>query len=459
MIGRETTRLFVIGSAMALAMAVGVRAEQAGQQPPAQQPPVQPPAQQPPASGTAAGPRPAPAAPGAQQPRRPPQPGETAAEYYKNIKILKDVPADQLPLAMNFIAASLGVGCDFCHVVGPQGGFDRDEKKPKETARKMLQMVEAINTQQFEGRQQVNCTTCHHGSHKPDRNTVLAVEMTPGEAAAAQREGAERRGGPGRGGIGPGAPGAQSPQAGASASGPPAGRGAADARGSQEEPSDPPPPAESVDQVLEKYVQALGGQPALARAKTRVMKGTVTPRDLQTSPITVQEKVTGEYRIDVQNDQRQQTRAFDGKSAWVQTPNGAREVEGLNAQQIARLADLGLPLNAKQRYPNLRSARYGSIDGTPTIVLIGSPAANVTEHLEFDRTTGLLLRRTIFTKTPLGQLHEQVDYSDYRDVSGIKMPYQIRYSTWNNVTTQKFNDITLNAPIDEAQFAKPAAAR
>ncbi len=211
--------------------------------------------------------------------------------------------------------------------------------------------------------------------------------------------------------------------------------------------------------MLAKYVQALGGKDALAQAKTRVMRGTATGRDLQTTPISVQEKVTGEYRIDTEGRQGTQTRVYNGKAAWVQLPNGIRDVEGLNAQQIARLADLGLPLNARQRYPNLRSARYGTIDGTPTIVLIGSPAPNVTEHLHFDRATGLLLRRTILTRTSLGQLHEQVDYSDYRDVSGVKMPHQVRYATWNNVTTQKFNGIALNAPIDEAQFTRPAAAR
>jgi photosynthetic reaction center cytochrome c subunit len=425
-IGRHGTRVFIIGSAIALTIGISARAQQS----PAQQPPAQPPA--PPQGG--------------QQPRRPPRPGETAAEYYKNIKILKDLPAEQLPITMQFIAASLGVGCDHCHVTGPQGGFDRDEKKPKDTARKMLEMVETINTEQFEGRQQVNCTTCHHGSNKPDRNTVLAVEVTAGEAAAAQRAGAERgRGGPGA----PGGAGAPGPQA---APGAPGGPGA---RGPQGEPGEPPPPAESVDQVLDKYVQALGGQAALVRAKTRVMRGTATARDLQTSPINVQEKVTGEYRIDTQGRQGPQSRVFDGKSAWVQMPNGIRDVEGVNAQQIARLADLGLPLNVKQRYPNLRSARYGTIDGTPTIVLIGSPATNVTEHLDFDRATGLLLRRTVFTRTPLGQLHERVDYSDYRDVAGVKVPHQVRYATWNNVTTQKFSDVTINAPIDAAQFAKP----
>src|SRR5205823_11410140 len=123
---------------------------------------------------------------GAEQPRRPPHQYEEADEYYKNNKILKDLPGDQLPKTMQYIAASLVVDCDFSHVTGPQGGFDRDEKKPKDTARKMLQMVETNNTQQFEGRLQVNCTTCHHGNNRPDRNTVLAVELTPGEAAAAQ---------------------------------------------------------------------------------------------------------------------------------------------------------------------------------------------------------------------------------------------------------------------------------
>src|SRR5436190_10298848 len=249
-----------MGSALAFVLAIGVRAQQV---------PAQPPQGAAPASAPAAAPPQGAPPQGAQQPRRPPRAGETAAEYYKNIKILKDVPADQLPLAMQFIAASLGVGCDFCHVTGPQGGFDRDEKKPKETARKMLQMVDAINTQQFEGRQQVNCTTCHHGNSRPDRNTVLAADMTPGEAAAAQRAGGERgrgfgapAGGGAPGGAGPegaaAAPAASAAQ-GAPGSSPGTGRpGGPGGRGSQRDP-EPPPPAESVDQVLDKYMQALGG--------------------------------------------------------------------------------------------------------------------------------------------------------------------------------------------------------
>ena len=71
------------------------------------------------------------------------QTGQTAGQHYKNIQVLKDIPADQLPNAMQYVAASLGVQCNFCHV---QGQFESDEKPMKATARKMMQMVNSINS-------------------------------------------------------------------------------------------------------------------------------------------------------------------------------------------------------------------------------------------------------------------------------------------------------------------------
>ena len=87
----------------------------------------------------------------------------------KNVQILKDVPAEQLPLAMQYITASLGVGCDFCHVTGPGGAFDKDDKEPKQRARDMMKMMAAINTEQFEGRQTIGCMSCHNGRMRPTR--------------------------------------------------------------------------------------------------------------------------------------------------------------------------------------------------------------------------------------------------------------------------------------------------
>jgi photosynthetic reaction center cytochrome c subunit len=373
-------------------------------------------------------------------PPRPPRPGETAGEYYKNIKVLKDIPATDLPPTMQFIAASLGVQCSFCHVTGPQGGFDKDEKKPKETARTMMKMVMDINNHQFEGRQRVGCATCHHGHNTPERTPPLAVEMTPAEAARAAEMRAARGGGPGRGEAAPGMA--------AQGRGNPQGRGEA-------APAEPPKPSETIDQVIDKYLQALGGRAALEAAKTRVMVGTATTRDLQTVPIKVQEKSTGEFRMDLDTRPAPIVRATDGKAIWVQMGQNVRDAEGLQAQQATRLADFGVPLHMKTHYQNLTPSRYGTIDGSETILVTGRVTPDVNEQLQFDRQSGMLLRRTILTRTAFGNLLEQVDYGDYRDVSGVKVSFQVRYATWNELLTAKFSDVTMNAPIDEAQFSRP----
>jgi photosynthetic reaction center cytochrome c subunit len=415
--------LIASGSAAAFLISIGVRAQQAPAQPPAA---GQPSTQQ--------------AAPlQAPQPPRPPRPGETSAEYFKNIKVLKDLPAEQLRPTMEFIAASLGVQCNFCHVVGSQGGFDKDEKKQKDTARHMMQMVADINTRAFEGRQQVGCATCHHGKTPPERTPPLAVEMTPAEAARAAANRAARAGGPG--GPPPG--------------GAPGGGGRGEGRGAGQ-PAEAPRPTETVDQVIDKYVQAMGGQAALTPVKSRVMKGTATTRDLQTVPVTVQEKASGEFRFDLETRPYPVSRATNGKATWVQAGPNARDLEGLQAQQATRLADLGIVLNLKQHYQNLAVSRYSTIDGTETILVTGRPAPTTIEQLYFDRKTGLLLRRIILTPTGFGNLLEQVDYSDYRDVNGVKVPFQVRYASANDVITQKFSDVQFNAPIDDAQFGKPA---
>jgi hypothetical protein len=423
--GRSVARLVMASATAALFAGLTVRAQQA----PAPQP-------VPGGAPTAA------ARPPQGAPPRPPKPGETSAEYFKNIKVLKDLPAEELRPTMEFIAASLGVRCDHCHVVGPQGGFDKDEKKPKETAREMLRMVTEINTRAFEGRQRVGCATCHHGRTPPERTPPLATEMTAAEAARAAQQRAARGGGPG--GPPPGA-----------APGQPGGRGQRGA-GAGEEAVEEPKPTETIDQVVDKYVQALGGHAALAQAKTRVMKGTATLRDLQTAPVTVQETATGQYRQDLETAGRPTTRATDGKAVWMQMGPNTRDLEGLQAQQATRLADFSVPLTIKEHYKNLTVSRYSSVDGTDAILVTGRPAPDVIEQLFFDKSNGLLLRRVIQTTTSLGNLLEQVDYADYHDVSGVKVPFQVRYATWNDVVTEKFTDVKLNTPIEAAQFAKPA---
>ena len=372
-------------------------------------------------------------APPAQAPGQPPAGVRGGPQPPKNIQVLKDVPPDQIMLTMQYVAASLGVQCNYCHV---QGQNDSDDKDTKKVAREMMKMVDKLNATFFEGKPRVSCASCHNGRAKPVRTPPLAINMTPEQAAAAAA---------GRGRGGPGGP---------------AGQGG------------PGGPTESVDDVIAKYVQALGGQPVLHSAKTRVMSGTVTTRDLVSSNVTVQETSTGAYRIDIATQPNPTTRATDGTSAWAIGGGGrgggggavpeARELAGFQMQQGLRLADFALPLGLKTRYSTLLvNKAYDAIDGRPVVVLTGTTYPNVTEQLSFDRESGLLLRRVITTGSggvgySIMNLPEQIDYSDYRDVGGLKVAHTVRHATWNQVTTEKFADVKINAPIADDVFAKPA---
>jgi photosynthetic reaction center cytochrome c subunit len=388
--------------------------------------------------------------PAAQAPGQPPG-GGRGGQQPRNLQVLKDVPPDQLQLTMQYIAASLGVQCNYCHV---QGQNDLDDKEPKKIARQMMKMVDQLNSTFFDGKPRVSCASCHNGRNRPVRTAPLAIEMTPEQAAAA----AAGRGG--RGGQG-GPGGAAAPGRGAPPGGP--GRGAG--------PQEPPVPTETVDQILAKYVQALGGAQALESAKTRVMTGTQTTRDLVSTPITVREKNTGQYRIDIASQPNPSIRATSGTAAWAVgggggrggggDPNAARDLAGFQMQQGLRLADFALPLRAKERYTTLLvNKSYETINGRPVVVITGTPYPNVTEQLSFDRETGLLLRRAVHTTSGgtglnILNLGEQIDYSDYRDVGGVKVPHTVRHATHNQVTTLKFTDVKINAPVDDQVFAKP----
>jgi photosynthetic reaction center cytochrome c subunit len=397
---------------------------------------------------------------GAQQPPGPGG-GRGGPQPPKNIQVLKDVPVDQLMLTMQYIAASLGVQCTYCHV---QGQNDLDDKDTKKRAREMMKMVQDINGKFFDGTQRLSCASCHNGRPKPLRTPPLAVHMTPAEAAAAAAGRGRGRGGPG--GPGGGAPAAPGAQEGRAEPGVPVAEGrGGPGRGAG--PQEPPEPTETVDEVIAKYVQALGGQPALQNATTRVMTGTVTSRDLVTSNVTVQEKSTGEYRIDIATQPIPTIRAFNGKTAWAvggggggrgAAPDAPRDLAAFQMQQGLRLADFTLPLRLKDRYTNLLvNKAYETIDTKPVVVITGRVAPNVTEQLSFDRASGLLLRRLIITTGErLMNLPEQIDYSDYREVSGVKVPFTVRHATWNAVTTQRFADVKINAPVDDAVFGKPA---
>src|SRR5579862_7169160 len=96
-------------------------------------------------------------------------------EAFKNIQVLKGIPVSQFMESMGFFCASLGQSCEYCHS-SDKGTWDdyAADNEHKQTARKMLLMMDAINKTNFNGRRVVTCYSCHNGGDRPKITPTLA---------------------------------------------------------------------------------------------------------------------------------------------------------------------------------------------------------------------------------------------------------------------------------------------
>jgi hypothetical protein len=356
--------------------------------------------------------------------------GPTSGERYKNIQVFKDLPADQLHDTMTYMAAAMGGNCLTCHVRGADGEFayEKDDNDNKASARTMIQMVRAINAQHFKGEDRVTCALCHQGRREPSPVGPLSQPLTPDQLAALAERTAGRQGG--------------APPAPAQTGAAPAGRGAQR-------------PTETVDQVLDKYVAALGGRDALAKLTSRVRRGTLTNRAGQSSPVTIEETAAGLIRVTV-GATPGIVRAADGTSAWTQSGDRVRTLDHVETLNVGLQSDMSLSRQIKEQYAALAVRAYDRVNGKAVVAVEGRrPAA--AETFYFDRASGLLVRRAVRLNTPLGQLPVQIDYDDYRTVDGVMTPFEVRVADWESVSVEKFAEVTHNQPIDAARFARPPA--
>ncbi|MCX6553284.1 MAG: c-type cytochrome, partial [Acidobacteria bacterium] len=357
----------------------------------------------------------------AQQAPPTPPAGPTAGQKYKNIQVLKDLPAAQLHDTMVFLSATVGGNCQSCHVRGADGemAFEKDDNDHKVTARKMIPMTRAINDEHFKGEERVTCATCHQARREPSPLPPVAQPLTPDQLAALQpRPAAGPGGGPGVGGPPPaGAPQGQpaQPQRG---QGPGPGAAPGGGRGPQK-------PTETVDEVLDTYIKALGGREAIQKLTTRTRRGTMTNRAGQSSSVTIEDTAAGQYRATIEGPPAQTTRAWDGKEAWTQSGNRVRDYEGVEAANVSLGADLSLAPAIKDTYAALTVQAYSRIAGHEVIVVQGRRPGGASESLMFDRATGLMARRLVRLKTPMGELPVQIDYADYRPVNGVQTAFEI----------------------------------
>jgi photosynthetic reaction center cytochrome c subunit len=331
-------------------------------------------------------------------------PLKLAEEEYKNIQALKGIPADQVIPSMQFIAASLGVECEYCHVAR---AFEKDDKKPKLTARKMIGMMMAINKQNFEGHREVTCYSCHRGLPDPVATPMITAEEPKREAADGAKAG---------------------------------------------EPKPVFPPA---DQLLDKYITAVGGAEALEKVASRVEKGTLTAFGGQHFPVDVYSKAPDKRLSVMHLLNGDSLTAFDGTQGWLSVPGHVHRMTATENAAASIDADLHFPLHVKTLYGKFRVNAGEKIDGHDTYLVVGLKEGQPPLRLYFDKESGLLLRLVRYAETPLGRNPTQIDYADYRPTNGLKIPFRWTLSRPGNQFTIQVEQLQQNVPVDDAKFAPP----
>jgi photosynthetic reaction center cytochrome c subunit len=328
--------------------------------------------------------------------------GKTAEQQFKNIKVLKDIPAGQLMPSMQFMAASLGVECEFCHV---EHQMEKDDKKPKEIARKMIGMELEINEENFDKRVEVTCYTCHRGAAKP-----VSVPAILADGAKAMR-----------------AP--ESPET---------------------DPANLPKP----EQILQKYLAGVGGADALMKIKSRVQTGKISALGGQ-YPIEVYSEAPDKRVSITHPPSGSSVTGFNGQTGWMSIPNGVHRMSAAEGEAARIDADLYFPAHVASTYQEFRTGAGEKMDGHDTTLVSARAPGKPSLRMYFDAQSGLLLRLIRYLETPLGNLPTQVDYGDYREVDGVRIPFRWTLGRPSGSFTIQIDRVQQNTAVDEKLFVPP----
>jgi outer membrane lipoprotein-sorting protein len=306
--------------------------------------------------------------------------------------------------------------------VGESGGDwtkYADDTRRKATARRMLAMVTALNRANFGGRPVVSCWSCHRGNNLPEVVPDLAVQYSnalprdPFEIKASSAD------------------------------------------------------APSIDAVLGKYIQALGGAQRLATLQSLTVKGTYRGWDTLnlTVPVEVFLKAPGQRTSIVHASDGDTTTVYDGRAGWTAAPETMKPVPvlamtGGNLDAAKIEAELFFPARIKQMLTEWRVGQTTTIDDREMQLVQGKiRTGGLPVALYFDAESGLLVRVLVYTSSPVGINPKQIDFADYRDVGGIKMPFRWVVTWTDGRSTTDVEEFQPNATIEASRFAKPPASK
>jgi len=340
-----------------------------------------------------------------------------AEEVFKNVQVFKGVPVDQFMGAMGYFSNALSANCTYCHVGDGGGGWApyAEDVPAKRMARQMVLMMNGINRTYFGGRRVVTCVSCHNGANRP--KVAMSMAAVYGTAPT-------------------------------------------------DEPDQIPkqtPGSPSADQVLDRYVQALGGAGRLAALTSFTATGTYLGyAEADKRPVEIFAKSPNQRTTIIRSPEGNTTTTYDGRVGWIampesDTPVPLRPMTGGELEGARLDVDVSFPARVKQALGNWRGAFPTTIEDRDVLVVQGTSASGSSVKLYFDAETALLVRLLRYTDTPVGPNPTQIDYADYRDVAGVKMPFRWNVTWQSGRSTFELTDMRPNAAIAPTAFARPAA--
>ena len=338
-----------------------------------------------------------------------------AEDVFKNVQVLKGTTVNEFMGTMGVFSASLGMSCEDCHNADDSSwaNYAIDTSPKKQMARRMVTMMAAINKTNFGGRQMITCYTCHRGSDKPKVTANLAnLYGTP----------------------------------------PP------------EDPTDIITQARTApmpEQVLDKYIQAVGGAQRVAALTSFAAKGSSIGYgpESEKRPVEIYAKAPGQRVTIIHTSSGDSTTLYDGRAAWIAAPHRPVGVLGLTGHDLdgAKLeAELSFPARIKQALTKWRVGVPSTIDGRDVQAVQGTSTNGATATLYFDDESGMLVRMIRYTDSPVGRIPTQIDYAEYREAAGVKLPVKWTVTWLGGRDNFEITDIQANVTVDAARFGKPA---
>jgi len=218
-------------------------------------------------------------------------------------------------------------------------------------------------------------------------------------------------------------------------------------------------PSLTAEEIMEKHIEALGGRARREKNTSSVSKGTLvlSAQNIEATMQIYQKAPNKRLMVTTIPGYGEMKSGFDGQVAWSQAPNQEpKELEGAQAANAKRDAIFNNELHWRETYPKLELGKMAKSGGRQFYVIKATPKDGPSRTIYYDAETFLVDRIEATIESPQGTVNMKSLLSDYRDVDGLKSPFEMKQVLPTGDITFKLTEIKYNVEIDDAMFAKPA---